>query len=139
MEITAFTDGSSLGNPGPGGWAAYLTHGNHGKELVGAKKDTTNNEMEMMAILQAVRAVKAKGATLWIVTDSQNAIGWLSLGWKCNTPHIIKIRNQILMAAEKNNLTLKFEKVKAHSGHFLNEYVNLLAQKAAEKEKFADN
>lgn len=85
--LTAHTDGACSGNPGPGGWAVVFSRGGvvlseRAGSRVGA---TTSNQMELMAIREAVSRAPLD-VDLEIVTDSQNAIGWLSLGWKRNKP-----------------------------------------------------
>ena len=84
-HITIYTDGACAGNPGLGGWAAILRHAETGrvKELTGRRNRTTNNEMEMWAVEQALRAIKVPGSIVTIHTDSENVIGWLAEGWKC--------------------------------------------------------
>ena len=70
MSIDIFTDGACSGNPGPGGWAAILRCGGHEKELSGGEKATTNNRMEMMAVIEGLKALK-KNSAVTIHTDSR--------------------------------------------------------------------
>lgn len=89
--VMLFTDGSCLGNPGPGGWACLLRYGSVEKELSGAVADTTNNRMELQAVIAGLSALKAP-CTVRVVTDSQyvqramthHLVRWISSGW-CNS------------------------------------------------------
>ena len=84
-----FTDGACSGNPGPGGWAAILRYGEHEKELSGGEKATTNNRMELTAVIEGLKALK-KGSPITIHTDSRYVMdgaakwlaGWKVKGWK---------------------------------------------------------
>ena len=89
-EVTIYTDGACSGNPGPGGWAAILMAGGAKKELSGGERDTTNNRMELMAVIEGLRALK-RPCKVDIYSDSayvvnafdQNWIGkWVKNGWK---------------------------------------------------------
>ena len=84
MTVEIFTDGACSGNPGPGGWAAILRSGQHEKELMGGEKATTNNRMELTAVIEGLRALK-KASAVTIHTDSRyvmdGAAKWLA-GWK---------------------------------------------------------
>ena len=88
-QLKLFTDGACLGNPGPGGWAAILQYGEHEKELVGGQDETTNNQMELLAVISGLEALK-RPSNLLIVTDSRYVMdgiqkwlaGWKRNGWK---------------------------------------------------------
>lgn len=82
--ITVYTDGSSYGNPGPGGWGAVLTFNNHRKEIHGKLYDVTNNEAELTAILKALETITKKGhnRNIAIYSDSQYAVGVLDRSYK---------------------------------------------------------
>ena len=78
--VTVYTDGACSGNPGPGGWAAILMYGPHKKELSGGEAETTNNRMELTAVLRALEALKEPcEVELW--SDSKYVIDGLSKGW----------------------------------------------------------
>ena len=78
--VTVYTDGACSGNPGPGGWAAILMYGPHKKELSGGEAETTNNRMELTAVLRALEALKEPCVVeLW--SDSKYVIDGLSKGW----------------------------------------------------------
>ncbi len=126
--VIAYTDGACSGNPGPGGWAAVLLDlSGHSREISGNKPDTTNNEMEMTAVLKALEALK-EPCKVTIFTDSKLVIGWLQDGWKCKKSHIIRLRNEIRRAMEGH--IVHFEKVAGHSGNSYNDLVDALAKEA---------
>ena len=90
-EVTLFTDGSCLGNPGPGGWACILRYGKHERILRGVEPHTTNNRMELVAAINGLR-VLTEACRVTVITDSQYLqqgmtvylVRWRSLGW-CNS------------------------------------------------------
>ena len=131
-HVTIYTDGACAGNPGPGGWAAILRHAETGrvKELSGHRDQTTNNEMEMWAVGQALRAIKVPGSIVTIYTDSENVIGWMAEGWKCRFSHIRRIRDNIQAICSEMRLDVSYVKVVGHAGDRLNERANALAQAA---------
>ena len=96
-EVVIYTDGACRGNPGPGGWGAWLQSGEHQKELFGGEKLTTNNRMELTAVIQALASLK-RHSTVTIYTDSayvKNGItswihGWKARGWKTADKHPVK-------------------------------------------------
>lgn len=79
-QITLFTDGACSGNPGCGGWAAILRYKAHEKELCGAEKDTTNNRMELTAVIEGLKALN-ESCEVVIVTDSQYVVNGIEKGW----------------------------------------------------------
>jgi len=83
-KITIYTDGSSHGNPGPGGYGVILITENHRKELSGAYKLTTDNRMELMAVIKAIEALKKPGMHLNIYSDSQYVVKTVNKGWLKN-------------------------------------------------------
>jgi ribonuclease HI len=95
--VTIHTDGACKGNPGPGGWGAVLTWGQHRKELFGGEAHTTNNRMELTAVIRALESLK-RGCAVAIYTDSQyvkNGIeawihGWKKNGWKTSDKKPVK-------------------------------------------------
>lgn len=84
QEITIYTDGSSRGNPGPGGYGVLLMFGNHRKELSGGYKHTTNNRMELMAVIEGLKALKTKNIPVTIYSDSQYVVNAVTKGWLAN-------------------------------------------------------
>ena len=145
QRVTIHTDGSCLGNPGPGGWAAILeAAGADGrpqcKELSGGYRLTTNNRMELLAVIEALTALKVPCA-VQLYTDSQyvrNAIeqrwlaGWQRKGWM--TASKTPVKNQDMWQRLVPLLayhTVRFHWVRGHSGHAVNERCDVLAKAAA--------
>ena len=138
--IKIHTDGSCLGNPGAGGWAAVIVdEQNRREEIFGGEVHTTNNRMELTAAIRALEKIPA-GAQVELFTDSsylKNAFtnGWL-VKWKCNGWNNGKVLNQDLWR-ELDNLVssraVKFNWVKGHAGNFYNERCDTLARTTAEK------
>ena len=132
--IEIYTDGACSGNPGPGGRGAILRAGAHEKELSGGEAETTNNRMEMMAVIMALEALK-KPSTVTLYTDSQyvqkGVSEWMA-GWKAkNWP--AKIKNQDLWKRIDSLTTthhVEFVWVKGHAGHPENERADQLAVSA---------
>ena len=137
--ITIYTDGSCLTNPGNGGWAAIINENNQIKKISGNEKNTTNNRMELLAPINALKGIKT-GSKIKVYTDSQyvkNGITewitiWLSNNWKTSKKEDVKNKD---LWIELYNLTKSFNIewiwVKAHDGNSLNEEVDLLAKRAA--------
>ena len=138
-SVTLITDGSCLGNPGPGGWAAVLRYGEHARELSGADPETTNNRMEMTAVLEGLSALcepcrvtieidseyVKKGVTEWMA-------GWKRRGWKTASKQPVK--NQDLWRKLDEAVALhdvKWRWVKGHAGHADNNRCDELAREAA--------
>jgi ribonuclease HI len=132
--VEIYTDGACSGNPGPGGWGAILRYGAHEKELSGAESHTTNNRMELMAAIEALRALKNR-CRVDLYTDSkyvkQGVNEWMA-GWKAkNWPE--RIKNQDLwkiLDAEASRHDVTFHWVKGHAGHPENERADELARVA---------
>lgn len=140
-KVTLFSDGSCLGNPGNGGWAFLLQYNNHEKLASGGEPDTTNNRMELMAVIKGLEHLK-EPCEIRIITDSQYMMkafteGWLSK-WKTNgwkTANKKPVKNQDLWQELDNLLEthkISWEWVKGHSGHPENERVDDAARAAAE-------
>ena len=142
-KVQIFTDGSSLGNPGPGGWCAILRYNNHQKILKGGKKETTNNEMEIMAVLEGLKALK-EPCEVDLYTDSNYVVQaikdwiyrWAKNDWKRSSKKEVAHRNMW----EEIYRLLKIHKVKpiwvkAHSGHKENELCDRIAKEEASKFK----
>ena len=137
--ITIYTDGSCLTNPGNGGWAAIINENNQIKKISGNEKNTTNNRMELLAPINALKEIKS-GSKVKIFTDSQYVKKgitewinmWLSNNWKTSKKEDVKNKD---LWIELYNLTKSFDIewiwVKAHDGNSLNEEVDLLAKIAA--------
>ena len=137
--IKIYTDGSCIGNPGNGGWAAIIINGKNKIQIKGSKKDTTNNQMELLATIQALKKIP-KGSKVQIFTDSKyvksGITEWI-YNWKKNgwiTANKQQVKNKELWT-ELDLLTNEFEInwnwVKAHSTDKLNNEVDLIAKEAA--------
>jgi ribonuclease HI len=137
LEI--FTDGACSGNPGPGGWAAILRSGHHEKELSGGEKATTNNRMELKAVIEGLKALKKAGARVVIHTDSRYVMdgaskwlpGWKTRGWK--TAEKKPVKNEDLWRALDEEMArhdVGWVWVAGHSGHPENERADRLARAA---------
>jgi len=135
FDVIVHTDGACSGNPGPGGWAAVLSTGAHRKEIAGRKPHTTNNEMELTAVLEGLRALKLTGLQVAIYTDSLLVIGWLTGEYKVKAAHIGELVDAIKTVAEGKFLTIDWFHVKGHSGNAGNERANRLAQAEAQRAK----
>ena len=135
METKIYTDGSCVGNPGPGGWAAVILEGETKKELFGGEKLTTNNRMELTAPIMALKKIKSK-SHITIFTDStyvKNGITewikkWEKNGWKNSNKKPVKNKDlwiKLNDLCQKNKVIWKWVK-----GHSNNKY-NILADKLA--------
>lgn len=136
--VQIYTDGACSGNPGPGGWGAILRYGAHEKELSGGEAETTNNRMEMMAVIQSLDAL-TKASTVEIYTDSKYVMqgvnewleGWKARGWK--TAGKKPVKNQDLWERIDSLISkhkVRFFWVKGHAGHPENERADQLAVSA---------
>ncbi len=139
--VVIHTDGACRGNPGPGGWAALLEHGGREKELYGYEARTTNNRMELLAVIRALEALKRR-CRVRIVTDSQYVMkgvtewmpAWKRRGWRTADKKPVKNAElwQRLDAALAAH-DVEWEWVRGHSGHELNERVDRLANRAIDE------
>ncbi len=136
--VEIYTDGSCLGNPGPGGWAALLRHRNSEKLLSGAEPDTTNNRMELMAAIEGLEQLKI-ASQVRLTTDSEYVrqgittwiAGWRANGWR--TASRKPVKNQDLwrrLDAAVAQHDVQWRWVKGHSGHPENERVDAAARAA---------
>jgi ribonuclease HI len=139
--VHLFTDGACLGNPGPGGWAALLRYNGVEKELAGGAALTTNNRMELTAVIEGLRAL-TRACAVTVFTDSQYVqkgitewIGaWKKRGWKTADKKPVKNADlwQALEAAGAGH-RVTWTWVRGHAGHPENERVDELARAEAEK------
>lgn len=139
-DVLMYTDGSCLGNPGPGGYGAVLIYGENRKELSQGYQETTNNRMELRAVIEGLSAL-TRSCSVELYTDSkyvQQAItkGWLrnwqKNGWKTAAKKPVKNQDlwrELMPLLEKH--TIDFRWVKGHSGHPENERCDELARNAA--------
>ncbi|SNZ07960.1 ribonuclease HI [Persephonella hydrogeniphila] len=142
-KVKIFTDGSSLGNPGPGGWCALLRYNKHEKILKGGKRSTTNNEMEIKAVLEALKALK-EPCEVELYTDSQyieKAIkewihNWTKNNWKTSSKKDVAHKDMWQEIYRLINIhQVKPVWVKAHAGHKENELCDKIAKEEAQKFK----
>ncbi len=140
QKIIIYTDGACSGNPGPGGWGAVLMSGSNKKEISGADPQTTNQRMELMAVVAALKALKVTGWEVEVYSDSAylvNAFGqkwldkWQQNGWKNSKKEEVANQDlwkELLHLTGKNRVTMK--KVKGHAGDEYNERCDQLARQA---------
>jgi ribonuclease HI len=141
-EVVIYTDGACKGNPGPGGWGAILRSAGNEKELYGGERQTTNNRMEMMAVIQALQALK-RPCAVQLHVDSQYVLkgvtewlpGWKAKGWRTSTKQPVK--NQELwqeLDALVNGAGHKIDWrwVRGHNGDAGNERADVLANMGVE-------
>ena len=136
-KVEIFTDGACKGNPGRGGWGALLIAGSHKKEMFGGELNTTNNRMELKAVIEALSALK-RPCEVIVHTDSQYVQkgisewihGWKARGWKTAAKEPVKNADlwQALDEAQARH-TIQWRWVKGHAGHDGNERADALANK----------
>lgn len=136
-RVNLYTDGACSGNPGPGGWAAILEYNGHEKEISGFDTDTTNNRMELLAVIKGLMALKEQ-CQVKIYTDSAYVLNafekgwiysWQRNGWKNSKKQRVENLDlwQILINLTKDH-NVSWIKVKGHSGHNYNERCDSLAR-----------
>ena len=139
QKVIIYTDGACSGNPGPGGWAAVLIYGEHKKEIYGGDKNTTNNIMELTAIIEGLKALKQE-CEVEVYSDSAYSVNgfnqgwiynWIKKGWKTSDGTDVKNKElwQELYELTKKH-KIKFIKVKGHSDVELNNRCDELARRA---------
>ena len=137
--VYIYTDGACKGNPGVGGWGALLRYGQHEKELLGGAAETTNNRMELTAVIEALRALK-RSSRVQICTDSQyvkNGMeswieGWKKNGWQTASKQPVKnadLWRELDTLVQQHQVTWTW--VKGHAGHPENERADALANQGA--------
>ena len=140
-HIDVYTDGSCLGNPGPGGYGAVMVYGTHRKEISAGFTLTTNNRMELMGAIAALEALKEPCAVV-LHSDSKYVLqgisewmpGWKRKGWKTAGGGAVKNQDlwqRLDAAAAQHRMTWTW--VKGHAGHVDNERVDVLARTQAER------
>lgn len=136
-KIQIYTDGACRGNPGPGGWGALLKYGAKEKRLFGGEPHTTNNRMELMAAIQALRALK-EPCEIILTTDSQYVrkgvsewlANWKQRGWKNSAKEPVKnVDLWQMLDQEAAKHVIHWYWVRGHSGHVENEIADALANK----------
>jgi len=143
--VKIYTDGSCIGNPGKGGWAAIIIENGKRKIISGSESYTTNNRMELIAVIKALNAVKKKQLT--IITDSlyvKNGIEvwiykWKKNGWITADKKSVKNKDLWLKLDKlEKNKKIKWEWVKGHSSDYLNNKADEIARKKAESVGFEE-
>jgi len=144
QKVIIYTDGACSGNPGPGGWAAILIYGDNKKEISGGSPETTNNIMELTAILEGLKALKVE-CEVEVYSDSAYSVNafnqgwiynWMKKGWKTAGGELVKnkeIWQELYNLTQKHKVT--FNKVKGHSDDELNNRCDELARGEIEKIK----
>lgn len=143
-KVDIFTDGACSGNPGAGGWGAILRYGEHEKELSGGEKSTTNNRMELTALIEALKALKTK-CNITVYTDSKYVAdaflkgwiwNWMKNDWrKADKKPVLNPELWQELVSEIRKHEYKIVWVKGHAGHPENERCDALATAQAAKYK----
>lgn len=142
-KIEVFTDGACKGNPGPGGWGALLRSGNHEKELFGGETLTTNNRMELTAVIEGLSALK-RPCQIDLYLDSQYVRqgitewihGWKAKGWRTSTKQPVKnadLWQKLDAVVSTSGHQIQWHWVKGHAGHEGNERADSLANRGVPK------
>ena len=141
-KVQVITDGACLGNPGPGGWAAILRHGEHSKELFGCEKHTTNNRMELTAAIEGLRALR-EHCEVEVVTDSEyvkNGItqwitNWKKRGWVTAQKKPV-VNRDLWEELDEQTMrhTMRWSWTKGHAAHADNNRADELASLAAKQQ-----
>jgi ribonuclease HI len=141
QSVEIYSDGACKGNPGPGGWGVLLRYGKHEKQLYGGEAQTTNNRMELTAVIRGLQGLK-RSSKVFIITDSQyvkNGItqwihNWKRNGWKTSGRQPVKnadLWRQLDQEVAKHQVEWRW--VKGHSGHPENELADQLANRGIEE------
>ena len=140
-NVEIFTDGACKFNPGPGGWGAVLRYGTAEKEISGGTAHATNNQMELRAVIEALKMLK-ESCSVTLTTDSQyvcNAINkgwiknWIAKNWRKNGKPIPNTELWLELLEQLDRHSVRFVWVKGHNGHAENERCDRLASAQAEK------
>lgn len=138
-EVIIYTDGACSGNPGPGGWGSILMYKNNIKEISGALKNTTNNVMELTAVIEALKTLKFK-CNVKLYSDSAYVInafnqkwiyGWVRNGWKNSNKETVKNKElweELYSLSKIHNI--EFIKVKGHADNIYNNKCDEMARNA---------
>ena len=142
-QVTIYTDGACSGNPGPGGWGAILMYGAHKRELSGGEADTTNNRMELRAVIEGLQAIK-RPCRITLYLDSQYVRqgitswihNWKRKGWKTADNKPVKnadLWQQLDALVHNSPHQIHWEWVKGHAGNPGNEKADELANRGVEQ------
>ncbi len=138
-NIVIYTDGACSGNPGPGGWGAILMYNEHKKEISGANKETTNNIMELTAVVEALKLLKHE-CNVKIYSDSAYVVNafkngwinnWMKNGWRTSSKEPVKNKELWMTLYDFTRIhNIEFIKVKGHSDNEYNNRCDELARNA---------
>ncbi len=137
MQVEIYTDGAAQGNPGPGGYGVILKYGSHAKELSGGYRLTTNNRMELMAVIAGLEALTKDRQDVLVVSDSKYVVDavekgwlfdWVKKGFKGKKNKDLWLR--FLDSYNKHNV--RFEWIRGHNNHPYNERCDEMAVAAAQ-------
>ncbi len=143
--VKIYTDGACSGNPGPGGWGAVLMFADKKKEIYGGEMDTTNQRMELKAVIEALRALKVSDWDIVVYSDSAYVVNafqqkwidnWQKNGWKNSKKEAVANQDlwqELLLLSRKNRV--RMEKVKGHAGDEWNERCDQLARQGVKELK----
>ncbi|QDF29692.1 ribonuclease HI [Halarcobacter anaerophilus] len=142
-QINLYSDGSSLGNPGPGGWGTILEYKGKERELCGGREDTTNNQMELLGVIEGLKALK-EPCDVTIISDSSYVVkginewlkSWIKNNWKTAAKKPVKnvdLWQEYVKVSKSHKINALW--VKGHDGHEYNERCDILARSYAEKLK----
>ena len=141
-HITIYTDGACRGNPGPGGWGAVLKHGSKEKTLHGGEEATTNNRMELTAVIKALECLKGNKWPIEITTDSKYVLqgitewieGWKRKGWRnASKKPVMNVDLWKQLDELVQQFEIDWQWVKGHSGHPGNEHADELANRGIDE------
>lgn len=142
-SIHIYTDGACKGNPGPGGWGVLLQSGGLEKELYGGERETTNNRMEMTAVIEALKALK-RPCNVTLHIDSQYVLkgitewikGWKAKGWRTASKEPVKnadLWKELDALVQSGGHEIEWKWVKGHAGDAGNERADMLANRGVEQ------
>lgn len=139
--IKIYTDGACKGNPGKGGWGALIQLGGESIEIFGGEPNTTNNRMELIAVIEALDKVRAEPSRVMVFTDSTYVqkgisewiLNWKKNGWRSSNKQPVKNQDLWMRLDElKQGMTIEWNWVKGHAGHPENERADFLANQGVE-------
>ena len=139
--IKIYTDGACKGNPGKGGWGALIQLGGESIEIFGGEPNTTNNRMELIAVIEALDKVKAEPSRVMVFTDSTYVqkgisewiLNWKKNGWRSSNKQPVKNQDLWMRLDElKQGMKIEWNWVKGHAGHPENERADFLANQGVE-------
>ena len=140
-SVVIYTDGACRGNPGPGGWGAYLKYGEHQKQLCGGEAETTNNRMELMGAIEALASL-SQACSVTLYTDSTYVLkgitewlpNWKARGWKTAAKKPVKNVDLWMRLDEQiQRHQIDWQWVKGHSGNLGNEMADQLANRGIDE------